>query len=186
MHPSSARSGFTLSELLISLSLGSLLMAAVLSTYLFMGRSMTRTANFQILENKSRLALNYLRQDIQLASAVTTSTNTSLTLTLPSGTVSYTYSGRTLTRTATFGPAPTIYLLMGDCTAFDFNYYSTLGTGLTATALVPLSIKLIDCTFTLQRGPTINGTSTQDGTAVTLATVSPRLLLRNKQGPNGT
>ena len=93
MHPSSARSGFTLSELLISLSLGSLLMAAVLSTYLFMGRSMTRTANFQILENKSRLALNYLRQDIQLASAVTTSTNTSLTLTLPSGTVSYTYSG---------------------------------------------------------------------------------------------
>ncbi len=186
MHPRSVRSGFTLGELLISLSLGSVLMAAILSTYLFMGRSMMRTANFQILENKSRVALNYLRQDIQLASKVTAATSTSLTLTLPGGTVNYGYSGRTLTRTASFGPAPLIDLLTGDCTACDFSYYSTSGTRLTAAALVPLSIKLIDCTFTLQRGSTTNDPPTKDGPAVTLTTVSPRLLLPNKQGPDGT
>ena len=185
--PHSSR-GFTLVELLIGSTLAAIVMSAVLSSYVFLGRNLTRTANYQTLEAKGREALTYLRRDFALAQAVktgTTPTATSVTLVLPAGEVTYAYSASTLTRTANFGANPSLTLLTNDfctCTAFAFQYYTTTG-GVpldqnTATTYVPLSIKQIQAGFTIQT-PSTHSVSTR---AIYQA-VSSRFLLRNKPLP---
>jgi prepilin-type N-terminal cleavage/methylation domain-containing protein len=180
----SPRSGFTLVELLMGLALSSMLLAAILSSYLFLGRSLTRLALQQELERQSRGTLVRLAADLRLTQSVTSATDTALALTVPAGTVTYTYNGstKTLTRTASFGASPTLVLLTG-CTAFDFNYFTTADGAptdqLTPAVFVPLSIKQVEAGFTLAAG-TANA-----GTATKLQAASGRIILRNRQLPTG-
>src|SRR5262249_43684431 len=133
MRRPTSSSGFTTLELLISASLALIILTAVLSTFVYLGRNLTRLANYQMLEAQSRRALTYLRRDLVLAQSVktgTTPTVTSVTLALPAGDVTYTYDNTTgrLRRQATFGVSPDIYLLRtasSTCTAFSFDYYTT-------------------------------------------------------------
>jgi prepilin-type N-terminal cleavage/methylation domain-containing protein len=62
--------GFTLVELLIGTTLSGIVMAAVLSSYIFLGRSFTRLANQQILETEARRALTYFANDVEVASGL--------------------------------------------------------------------------------------------------------------------
>lgn len=63
--------GFTLVELLIGATLAAALMAAVLSSYLFLGRQLTRLAHQQTLETQARRTLGLFTQDVQRATGVT-------------------------------------------------------------------------------------------------------------------
>lgn len=190
-RPAGSPHGFTLVEVLISSTLGAMLMAAVLSSYLFLGRSLTRQANYQTLEAKGREALTYLRRDFALAQAVKTGTNptsSTVTLALPAGEVTYAFAANALTRTANFGANPTITLLNNaycTCTVFTFNYYTTTGGSPldqnTSSVNEPLSIKQIKVGFTLQ---TPSAYSIQ--TRATYQTVSAPFLLRNRQLPTGS
>lgn len=185
--------GFTLVEVLISSALAAVLMAAVLSSFVFLGRSLTRLANRQTLEAKGRQALTYLRADFALAQAVksgTTPTSSSVTLTLPAGEITYTYdsTAQRLRRQANFGPNPDLSLLQNDtcvCTAFAFSYYTTTNgtptSQVTAGVEVPYSIKQIQVNFTLQTPGTAS-----PATQSTYDVVSSRFLIRNKQAPDGT
>ena len=201
MSPTARRHrGFTLAEVLVSTALAGMLLLAMLSTYLYLGRNLTKLANLQVLEEKSRIALGFINRDLQMASSVSAPTSSGVVLTFPSGgTVTYIYNVidpadpdpslyPRLKRVATFGAFQTTLLLRADCTAFEFHYYSTTGsTELVAdasnpanTTLVPLSVKRIGVDFTLERG------SAALGTRAALKTVSARVLLRNKPLPNGT
>lgn len=175
--------GFTVVEVLISSALGAMLIIAMLNVYVFLGKSMIRAANIQEMEYRSRIALGLLNRDFETATAVASPTDNSVTITVPSGTVTYSYSSvnKTLTRTATAGAFTNREFFQGTCTAFTFNYYSTRGTtALTGANLIPLSVKRINASFTLQRGAANLGTFTE------LKTVSARVLMRNKALPNGT
>jgi type II secretory pathway pseudopilin PulG len=65
-------SGFTLVELLIGASLSAAVLAAVLSSYIYLGRSLARLANQQALETQARRAIGYFTQDVQQATGLVT------------------------------------------------------------------------------------------------------------------
>jgi prepilin-type N-terminal cleavage/methylation domain-containing protein len=187
-----SRAGFTLVELLVGMTIGSVVMAAVLSSFVFLARNFTRLANLQTLERQGRTALAYLQADLAVAQGVkaaTTPTATSLTLLLPAGEVTYTYDSgnQRLRRQAAFSTNPDLRLLNAAgcrCTTFAFTYFTgSNGSPLdqmSGTANTPLSIKQVQVRFLLQ---TPSGESTQ--TRMSYAGVSPRLHLRNKRMPNG-
>lgn len=182
--------GFTLVETLVGSTLASMVMAAVLSSFVFLGRNLTRLANYHSLEAKGREALTYFSRDLAVAQAVkngTTPTNNSLTLVLPAGDVTYTYDGARLLRHATFGANSDINLLQNDstsCRAFSFNYYTMTGgtpTSQITGADMPYSIKQVQIQFTVET-PGVSSSATHSS----YDAVSARYLIRNKQLPDGT
>lgn len=193
MRRQNSQRGFTLVEVLISATLGGFLMAAVLSSMVFMGRNLSRLASYQALENESRKALGYLRADFALAKAVksgTTPTTSTVTLVLPSGDVTYTYNSATqsLRRQATFGANHDFTLLQTSfcaCTAFTFGYYTTNDAAPTdqsnASAYVPYSIKQIQAGFTLESPATWSLL-----TRTKLQAASSRFLIRNRGETDGS
>jgi Tfp pilus assembly protein PilW len=88
--------GFTLVEVLVGATLSAAVMAAVLSSYIYMGRGLGRLANQQTLEMEGRRTLALFAQDARTASDLTDTANLSATrvaLTVPtaSGTNTITY-----------------------------------------------------------------------------------------------
>jgi prepilin-type N-terminal cleavage/methylation domain-containing protein len=188
-----SHAGFTLTEVLISSALAATLMAAVLSSFVFIGQNLARLGNFQALENESRKALGYVARDVMLARAVksgTTPTSSSVTLVLAAGEVSYTFDAdtHTLTRQATFGAAPTVTLLHSDgcdCTAFEIAYFTAADGApidqTTPTRTVPYSVKQIELRYTLAT-PETRAVATR----VRLDTASARFVIRNRVATDGT
>ena len=91
-----SRSGFTLVELIVGLTLSGVVMAAVLSSYLYLARGLARLANQQVLESEARRTLGYFTRDVQMASGIDTTvtlsaTRVSLTVPTTSGTNTITY-----------------------------------------------------------------------------------------------
>ena len=69
-HGSKSAKGFTLVELLIGASLSAAVLAAVLSSYIFLGRQFARLANQQALETQARRAIGFFTQDVQRATGL--------------------------------------------------------------------------------------------------------------------
>lgn len=94
---SKSRLGFTLVEVMIGASLGTMILAGVMSTFLMLGRSGTNVANYSSMETESRRALEEFSQDLRMASAITWNSPQSITLTVPNnyaltlGLVTYSY-----------------------------------------------------------------------------------------------
>lgn len=97
--------GFTLVEVLVGATLSAVVLAAVLSSYIYMGRGLARLANQQTLEAEGRRTLALFARDVRMANTlVTVSTSPSspaanrvdLDLTLPTdpstNTVTYYYN----------------------------------------------------------------------------------------------
>ncbi len=93
---SKKRAGFTLVELLIGMTLSLMLMTAVLTSYVTLGRNFTRSlgvssANQPTLESQSRRTLAYFTEDVRMASGITAPASpdtlvNAVKLSLPSGT----------------------------------------------------------------------------------------------------
>ncbi|HUR59445.1 MAG TPA: prepilin-type N-terminal cleavage/methylation domain-containing protein [Opitutaceae bacterium] len=187
------RQGFTITEVLIASSMAAILMAAVLSSFVFIGRNLARLASYQSLESEARKALAYLRQDLALAQAVkngTTPTTATVTLVLPGGNVTYTYESgnRRLRRQATFGANTDFTLLRNstcECTSFAFDYFTTNNDAptdqITSTTLVPYSIKQIAVGFVVE-----TPTTASTGTRTRFEAASARYFIRNRGLTDGT
>jgi Tfp pilus assembly protein PilW len=121
--------GFTLVELMIGASLGSFILAAVLSTFLFMGRSGANVQNYNDMESQARTALELFAQDVRQASGVVWSDANTVALTVGDLTVTYQYNptARRFARrevvTATSVVNSTRVLVTG-ITSFTFSAYS--------------------------------------------------------------
>lgn len=95
-RPPCHAAGFTLVEVLVGATLSAAVMAAVLSSYIYMGRGLGRLANQQTLEMEGRRTLALFSQDARTASDLTDTANlgaTRVALTVPtaSGTNIITY-----------------------------------------------------------------------------------------------
>jgi prepilin-type N-terminal cleavage/methylation domain-containing protein len=186
------RSGFTLVEVMISSAISAVVMAAVFSTYNFLGRNLARLSSYQALENESRKALSYLSRDFTLAQGVKTGTSpttSTVTLILPSGEVTYYFNSasHSLRRQANFGPSPDLSLLRNslcECTTFEFRYFTTTdGAPSDQTAPsgnVPYSIKQIQVRYVVESPASWLAMSRTRYEAV-----SARYYFRNRGVPDG-
>ena len=171
--------GFTLVELMVGLALALMVLAAVTSSYLFMGRNLSRLVNQQTLETQSRLMLQHFLQDVRMASSVTSPSATGFTLTVPTSTgtttVVYAYdsSAKTLTRTPASGNAR---VLLQNLQSLSFTFYDA-GTTVTnyVDSVAIASIRQVSYAFTAQIGSSANGTLTP-----LFQGASPKVLMHNK------
>ena len=89
--------GFSLVELIVASSLSTIIMAAVLSSFLMMGRSGANAANYVVMEQQARGTLERFGQDVRMAQYFTTVSTSRVRLTIPhaadngSNTVDYVY-----------------------------------------------------------------------------------------------
>ena len=89
------QSGFTLVEVMISASLGSVILIAVISMFLFIGRSGANLANYSEMEAQARNGLEYFAQDTRQASDMAWNSASSITLTVNGASIVYTYDSST-------------------------------------------------------------------------------------------
>lgn len=193
--------GFTLVELLIGSTLAAIVMAGVLSSYVTLSRSFTRTlgissANRPTLETQGRITLATFTEDVRVAgSVVGTPTNTSLSLALPSGTGTSTVAYSlisvdhdnnpatpdmfSLLRSLNGGTARTLHSNLLTC---YFRYYDESGnpydnsaSPYTTITTYASGIKQLTLDFSSQAGSAANGTLTP-----VYPSASARLLIRNK------
>jgi len=113
-------SAFTLVEMLIGLSLGLIIISAVLSSYTYLGRNLARLVNQQTLESQARRTLLTIEQDVRAANGISSPTATGIILTnIPSslhssGKIDVTYSSSTYVDSST---GATYYKLTRSSTA---------------------------------------------------------------------
>jgi type II secretory pathway component PulJ len=178
-----SRAGFTLVEVLIGSTLAATILLAVISSYLFLGRNLSRLANLETLEAQSRRTLMYFAQDVRMTVSIAAPTgpdtlDNKVILTVPTNsgttTVTYTYdsSAQTLTRAPATGSAQ---VLLTNLVSFDFNYYDSTNTLVTDYTNKILSMKQVAMTFSSQVGSSVNGTQTPLNQVA-----SSRLIIRNK------
>ena len=97
IHSKAGWRGFTLVEVMIGATLGTMILAGILSTFLMLGRSGANIANYSMMESQSRRALEEFSQDLRMASAITWNSTESITITVPNnypltlGVVTYAY-----------------------------------------------------------------------------------------------
>lgn len=179
------RSGFTLVEVMIGASLGSMVLAGTLSAFLMLSRNGVVAANYSQMESGARRALEEFSQDVRMASDVTWNSSTSLTLTVPNN---YTATGNLATYAYDSGSsgstARTFYRMPGDASAtnaktvlardvnsFAFARYNRLD----AAATTNPETKRIKVDMQLRISGGAAATTTQTA-------ISASFILRNKPG----
>lgn len=170
--------GFTLVEILISAFLGSFILAAVLSTFLFMGRSGANMQNYNDMESQARKALEYFAEDTRQASGVTWGADSNtITLTVNGASVVYIYdpSAHTFTRR----DATSTRILVSGITTFAFSAFNISGTSLPLDTTANLTAAN-GTTKQLQISLECSRTNTTV-VAATNSVLSARFILRNKK-----
>lgn len=174
---------FTLVELLIAMSLSLMIMTAMLSSYVFIGRSFTRSlgissANQPTLESQGRRAVAYFNQDVRMAIGRTGTISASeVTLTLPtsSGTKNITYYYNSTAATVTVYGVATLansltridrststgLTLQTNLLSCTFLYADAAGNPYTTYVDYLPGIKMISLASTAQAGTGVNGTLSQ-------------------------
>ena len=192
--------GFTLVELLIGATLSAAVMAAVFSSYLYLGRSLARLANQQTLETEARRALGHFAQDVEQATEIDTSvtlnaSRVSLKVPAATGTNTVTYyhnSGSSdtavtingtsvtmvanaLTRCVYNGTTVSSQTLLRNITSLSLSFYDSSGNKYTNYTDYLPGIKQLGLEFSTQTGSAPNGTRTP-----VHQVASGRLILRNR------
>ena len=119
------RDGWTLVEIMIASGLGTLILAAVLSTFIYMNRTLSATANYEELDRESRYALDVMTRAIRQCAMLTNWTSTSLAFTNRDGTllsIAWDSNSGQLTYINQYPPAVTNVLLK-DCISLTFSAY---------------------------------------------------------------
>jgi prepilin-type N-terminal cleavage/methylation domain-containing protein len=184
-HNLSSRRGFTLVELLVATSISAIVLGGVIAAYLFMARNLERLVHLQQQEVQSRRTLKNFTQDLSAARVLTTISTTSLSMTKPTsgGTTTISYNYVPYTSDPTRGDFNRVensitQVQLSNVTRIALAYYSEAGS--TVTVANPQSVKSVELSFTTTVGNTINNNA-RDGTQVSYAMASPRVVLRNKQ-----
>ena len=115
-----AAAAFTLVELIVAMTLSSIVMAGVISTYLYIARVGYRTSDYSEMEAQSRLGLEVFARDVRSANGIVWNSSTRIAMTIPTSTadtVTYEYElnsdAGTFTRTCTSAGTPTQTLISG-------------------------------------------------------------------------
>ncbi|HTX66187.1 MAG TPA: type II secretion system protein [Opitutaceae bacterium] len=108
--------GFSLVEMMVAVSIAAFVIAAMISSYVYMGRNLIRYSNQQDIETEIRRTLQMMAADVHAATDVSSFASSQFTLTMPyvhsdnsvtTYSVTYTYDSGALTITRTVsGTAP--------------------------------------------------------------------------------
>ena len=190
--PSKAtRRGFTLVEVLISTSIGSMVLAGVMSTFLMLGRSGANLANYSVMEAQSRRALEEFSQDLRMASGITWNSTSSITLRIPNnytptlGVVTYSYDSGTETFNRTprdpQSAAGTTMLLITNVVSFSYARFDRINNPSTVDGTTK-RIQLSMTASTAVTGSTVSGDTRKTRTVpgATNIILSASYILRNK------
>ncbi len=170
--------GFTLVEIMIGAALSSFILAGVLSTFLFMGRSGTNVQNYSEMEAQARKSLEIFAEDVRQASAITWASSTTFTIVVNSANIDYAYDSATagfyrraggVTRKLISGITPG---------SFTFRAFNVAGSELPLATAADLtaassSTKQLQISLECQRRNTTV-------VAATNTVLSARFILRNK------
>ena len=144
--------GFTLVEVVIGATVGTLVLVGVLSAYLMLGRSGANIGNYCTMETESRRALEELSQDLRMTKDVTWNSDQSVTLEVPDN---YTATGNKVTyawdsATSTFyrmpgvasdtNPRQTLVRSVASCTFARFDRANEATSSPGATKRVHLTL----------------------------------------------
>lgn len=175
--PHSLTRGFTLVELMIGAGLSSFILAGVLSSFLFIGRSGANVQNYNDMESQARKALESFAEDTRQASGIVWNSAVSVGLTVNGATVTYAYdsAAKTFSRTA----ASTTRTLVSGITSFNFSAYNISGTALSLASAADLTAAN-GTTKQLQISLEAARTSTTV-VAATNTVLSARFIMRNKK-----
>lgn len=180
--------GFTLTELIVAASLSGIVLTAVLTTFLLLGRSGANLVNYADMEGEARSGLELFAQDTRMASAITWNSVNSVTLVVPaSGTnerYTYTYDPDTeqFTRQRTGPTAGDVRVLVSGISAFRFRAYRVNASEIDLEALATAGTLGLADTDTKQLQLTLNASRSSATVATATNTVlSARFILRNKR-----
>lgn len=189
-------------ELLVGAALSAAVMAAVLSSYIYLGRGLGRLANQQVVDTETRRTLAYFTQDVQSATGLADTANLSATRVslLVSGssgnnTITYYYNNaatatnvtidsiaismaeNSLTRVVSDGTTVTSLTLLRNIPASGctIRYYDIRGGTYSTYTNYLSGIKQLSLQFRTQAGLADSGTQTRVYDAA-----SSRLALRNR------
>lgn len=170
--------GFTLVEVLVSASLASFILAGVLSTFLFLGRSGANLQNYSDMEAQARKGLEIFAEDVRQASAITWNSSTNVTLIVNSTAVNYAYNGGTRIFSRTLGGTTTALITGVTAGTFAFKAFNVAGTEMPLATAANLTAAT-SSTKQLQISLEASRTSTTV-VAATNTVLSARFILRNK------
>jgi hypothetical protein len=162
--------------MMVGAGLSGFILAGVLSTFLFMGRTGANIRNYSDMESQARRALEQFAQDVRQASAISWTDASTIVLTVDSASVTYAYSTGSFTRR--YGSATTT--LLSGITTFAFKAYSITGAELTgigtttSLASANLNTKQLQISLEASRSTTTVATATN-------TVLSARFILRNKR-----
>ncbi len=89
---------FTLVELMCSVALSAIILAAVLTSFLFLARSGANISNYNEMETQARRSLEVFAQDTRQASSITWVSGNQVSLVVNSVAIVYTYTASNFTR----------------------------------------------------------------------------------------
>lgn len=123
------RRGFSLVEMMVTVGLFSLILAAIIPAFNLFGRSIIGLGNYSVMSQESRRSLEILARDIHAAESLSVATEHELTLTLPvdlgGGVVNVVYSpvDKTVVRTVTpTSGAVSSREILSDVSEFSFIF----------------------------------------------------------------
>jgi len=179
----SGNSAFTLVEVIIGATLGTLVLAGVLSAFLMLGRSGTSIVGYMTTDTQTRRGIEELSQDLRMARNFTWNSSTSITLTVPDNYLStsnrVTYAWDNATGSPTLrcfyrmpgdaGATNTRTVLIRNITSFSYSRYDRLN----AAATTNVATKRVQMSITMT-------TSAQTAAARSDTVVTASFVLRNK------
>ncbi len=182
--PSPARKasqrGMSMVELMVSSTLAVIILSAVMSMFLFLGRTSANVINYAEMEAEARQGLEQFAQDTRQASDLMWLTDSSISLTVNSATIVYSFNSGAGTFSRTAGGTTTI--LIDGISSFTYSGYMITGA---AVDLSDLSTAVkreaaSDVTKQIQLYVLASRSSTTVATA-TNTVLSARYILRNKR-----
>lgn len=158
--------GFTLTEFLVALAVGMLVLVATGSLLLFCGKSFASISNYADLDARSRDALDHLTRDVRQVNRLTSQSSTSLVFEdFDGAALEYVYSPSAKTLTRVKGSDSNILLESCDSLAFAIYQRGPIGgTYNQYPTAIASTCKLIEVSWKCSRdvmGSTFNTESVQ-------------------------
>lgn len=111
----------TLVEMMISVGIGGVVLAAVASLSFYTARSMAAMSNYADLDRQSRNALDQMTLKIRSASQLSSFSTTSVTFAYNGDSLRYTFDPSTKTLTEYYGAQTKV--LLEDCNTLEFSMF---------------------------------------------------------------
>jgi len=166
--------GFTLVEVMVGASLATFILAGVMSTFLFLGRTGANVANYTEMESQARRGLEMFAEDVRQAGSITWNSANSVTLVVNSVPVVYEFDS-TVSSFIRRDPGNSRTLLSG-ITTFQFKGYNINGAEVDLTDLTAAGKITKQLQISLRASRT-----TRTVTSATNTVLSARFILRNKR-----